>query len=165
MIEPPTFVPTAAGVDALVARFQNASLTKDEWTHAAHLTVACWHLTRYNTLEALDLVRDGIQRLNAVLGIEQTRKGGYHETLTRFFVWAVAESLARAPERLAIEQLVSHVIAECGDRTLPFQYFSEELLFSWRARTGWVEPDLQPLPVRSSRNVGRRCTSKPSLPR
>jgi hypothetical protein len=32
-------------------------------------------------------------------------------------------------------------------RTLPFTYYSRDVLMSLEARTHWLEPDLQPLPT------------------
>jgi hypothetical protein len=37
------------------------------------------------------------------------------------------------------------LIAEYGDKNLPFRYWSRERLMSPEARAGWVEPDLEPL--------------------
>ena len=39
------------------------------------------------------------------------------------------------------------LIASLGDRDLPLRYYSRERLMSVAARTGWLEPDLSPLPA------------------
>jgi hypothetical protein len=73
-------------VERLVARFEDGTLPKAEWTHRAHLAVALWYGTRLPFEEALVAMRDGIQRNNAAHGVVTTPTGGYHETITRFYM-------------------------------------------------------------------------------
>ena len=44
-----------------------------------------------------------------------------------------------------MEELVDGLLAACGDKGLPLEYYSRERLLSWDARATWVEPDLKPL--------------------
>jgi hypothetical protein len=44
---------TGAELEDLVRRFAERSLPKAEWTHAAHLAVGLWHVSRYGRDEAL----------------------------------------------------------------------------------------------------------------
>lgn len=73
-----------AELQTLVRRFEEASLTKAEWNHRAHLSVLAWYLLRFEESRAIERVVSGILRFNREQGIEQTRSGGYHETLTLF---------------------------------------------------------------------------------
>ena len=50
----------------------------------------------YGPDAALDHVRDGIRAYNAAPGIVQTPTGGYHETITRFYVWLVSRAVRRS---------------------------------------------------------------------
>lgn len=94
---------------------------------------------------ALVRMRDGIQRLNAANDVPQTPTGGYHETLMRFYMWAVGEALADLDHGVPLDDVCNAVIARCGDRKLPLRHYTELTLMSWTARTSWVEPDLRPL--------------------
>src|ERR671928_108599 len=129
----------------LLRRFEDCTLPREEWTHAAHLTVALWHLLQFDWPEAVARVRHGIKRYNAAHGVPTTPTGGYHETLTLFWLRAVRRYLeaerneARALVHLANELAASH------DSGLPFKHYTRGLLFSPEARAAWVEPDLKPL--------------------
>ena len=135
---------TDAEVAALVTAFDAATVPREAWTHAAHLTVAVAYVQRLGP-GALDALRVGIGRLNAVHGTVQTESGGYHETLTVFYTWAVAREVARAPMGLGPAELANRVVCALADRTIPLGHWSRPRLMSWAARMGWVEPDLRPL--------------------
>ncbi len=78
-----------------MARFEDGTLPKDEWTHRAHLAVALWYATRLPFEEALAAVRNGIQAINAVHGVVTTPFRGYHETITRFYMLVVCDYVRR----------------------------------------------------------------------
>ncbi len=129
----------------LLRRFEDCTLPREEWTHAAHLTVALWHLLQFDWPEACARVRRGIKRYNAAHGIPATPTGGYHETLTLFWLRHVRAFLGdHFNEARSLDDLANE-LAETADKTLPLRHYSRELLFSWEARLGWVEPDLKPL--------------------
>jgi hypothetical protein len=135
----------AEEIFALVRRFNDCTLPRAEWTHAAHLTIALWHLLEYDWTEAAGRVRRGIRRYNAAHGVAPTPTGGYHETLTLFWLRAVRAYLdsgrneARSLVSLANELVATH------DKGLPLEYYTRGRLFSPEARASWVEPDLKPL--------------------
>lgn len=132
-------------VEELVREFESCALPRERWTHRAHLAVGLWYLCRHSEDEAVDRIREGIQRFNEAKGVKQTRDGGYHETITRFYVWAVAKFLAGSDRRRPLADLADELYARCGDRDLPLRYWSKERLTSWEARVGWVDPDLREL--------------------
>jgi hypothetical protein len=133
-----------AEIEKLVRAFEDCSLPKTEWTHRAHLTVALWYLIHYSGREATSRIRIGIKRFNAAKGIIATPTGGYHETMTLFWICIVGRYLLNADAESGLAELANAMIEKCGDKNLPFDYYSRELLFSPRARTSWVEPDLKP---------------------
>jgi hypothetical protein len=136
---------TAGEILALVRRFEDCTLPREEWTHAAHLTVALWHLLQFDWPEASARVRRGIKRYNAAHGIAATPTGGYHETLTLFWLRVVRTFLdAERNEARALVHLAND-LAATHDRGLPLKHYTREHLFSPEARTNWVEPDLKPL--------------------
>jgi hypothetical protein len=130
---------------ALVRGFETCTLPREEWTHAAHLTVALWHLLQFDWPEAVSRVREGIKRLNESHGVVTTRERGYHETLTLFWLRHVRAFLARGYNEARPLVALANELIETSDSKLPLAHYTRALLFSWEARLGWVEPDLKPL--------------------
>lgn len=114
--------------------FEALQLTRPQWTHECHLRVAL-ALYRLCGSTGLGLMRQGIQRLNSHLGIPQTPDGGYHETLTRFWYQEVGKSWERTQDQ-------EKTLTILQDSALPLRAYRRETLFSWPARTQWIEPDL-----------------------
>ena len=91
--------------------------------------------------KALPLVRNGIQRLNAVIGVKQR---GYHETITQAFLRLVAKRLNQDPKvdwdsfKRKHPELLSSKILEI--------YYSTEKLDRPEAKHSFVEPDRKILP-------------------
>jgi hypothetical protein len=131
----------ARETELFVRRFESHQLTEREWTHEAHILVLLWHLREEGLDYALCKLRPGIITFNAALGGQNSPTGGYHETLTLF--WAmmghrfVAQASAGNWEELWAEAQKSPLM----DKRLPWQYYSEEQLFSTTARARWVAPD------------------------
>jgi hypothetical protein len=128
-----------------VRAFEDTTLPRVEWTHRAHLTVALWYLTHYSGREATARIRTGIKRYNASKGILTTPTGGYHETLTMFWICMISHFLLFADAGGSLVELTNAMLAECAVKDLPLRYYSRERLMSPHARASWVEPDLQPL--------------------
>ena len=133
-------------LEELVSGFEDGTLPKPRWTHRAHLAVgwstatACrrrWHWT---------LLRERIRRYNVASGGENTSTAGYHETITRFYIYIVRRFIAEdqdggRPGRSGANRLTSGMeTAVCPDA-----YYSEARLFSEEARARWIDPDLRPL--------------------
>lgn len=133
-------------IESVVRGFQWCTLPRAEWTHAAHLTVALWYHLRLPWPSAEQVIREGIKRFNASKGIVTTPTGGYHETMTLFWIAMVRNYLddVRA-EELSVTALFNNLIERCGRKELLFEYYSRERLLSVEARAIWVEPDLKPL--------------------
>lgn len=133
----------AKQTELFVRQFEAHQLTEAEWNHEAHIRVLLWYLLEDGLDYALCKLRPGIITLNAALGGQNSPTGGYHETLTLF--WAmlghrfVASASADSWEQLWAEAQKSELM----DKRLPWQYYSEEQLFSTQARAQWVAPDLK----------------------
>ena len=132
----------------LVRRFEDGTLPKAEWTHRAHLAVALWYAARLPFEEALVVVREGIQKVNAAHGAAITPTGGYHETITRFYMRVICEYVAEdeGESRTDWAARANRLLARYGARDLPLRHYTKDLLMSAEARFGWVEPDLFPIP-------------------
>lgn len=134
---------TAEEIFSLLRRFEDCTLPRAEWTHAAHLTVALWHILQLDWPEAVAHVRRGIRRYNDAHGVRATPTGGYHETLTLFWLRAVRAFLeAERNEARSLVSLANELVAT-HDSGLPLRHYTRERLFSAEARAGWVEPDLK----------------------
>ncbi len=130
---------TEADIKSLISKFENCTLPRYEWNHTAHLTVALWYLNRYEEQEAINRIRQGIKRYNLNTGIKATKDGGYHETLTFFWIRIVSHYLSVNREESSILETAIAISRSYSDKYLPFQYYSWDLLMSWEARNKWVE--------------------------
>jgi hypothetical protein len=136
---------TSAEVLSLLREFEACRLPRTEWTHHAHLVVALCYLIRYEEAEATRRIRLGIWSYNKACGIKQTKTGGYHETITLFYIRVIGKFLSAASLDCTLAALANSLIYSCGDKNLPLEYYSRERLMSWEARTGWLEPDIKAL--------------------
>jgi len=130
-------------IEALVAGFEAGTLKREEWTHRAHLTMATWYLSKHPTPAATRLIRDGILKINAALGIVSNGDSGYHETITRFYIGMIGHHLGLDGHGEALLTSVNTLLATRGHKNLPLEYYSRQRLMSREARAGWVEPDLK----------------------
>jgi len=131
-----------AAIERLVASFEACTVPREQWDHRAHLAYALVMLRRHGPVLGTFAIRDGILRYNEAQRIEQTLERGYHETLTRFYIWVVQRFIAHADARAPLPLLLDELCERYGDRDLPYRYYSRERLTSWEAKTGWLEPDL-----------------------
>ncbi|HEY9283980.1 MAG TPA: hypothetical protein VIP46_11055 [Pyrinomonadaceae bacterium] len=122
----------------LAAAFEACAVEK--FGHAEHLTIALWYLARLPEAEACGRVRAGLRRLSALDG-----DGRYHETLTAFWLRAVAAFLRDADSEQPLAVLRERLVARFADPRVVFDHYSPERLNSREAKTSWVEPDLKPL--------------------
>jgi len=126
-------------VSELVRGFEACTIHPAEFKHYQHLTVALWYVANFSYDEATMRVRTGIQNLAAAYG-----KTGYHETITLFWLAIVRKFFARSHSH-SIAELANKLAAECADKNLIRDYYSEDVLTSDKAKNGWVAPDLKPL--------------------
>ncbi|MBE9207687.1 hypothetical protein IQ244_14395 [Nostoc sp. LEGE 06077] len=138
---------TIEEIKNLITTFDQCTLPHSEWNHSAHLTVAIWYLTQYEEIQAIHLIRQGIQQYNAAMNIQTTLNSGYHETLTLFWIYIVRNYLAVVDRKIPIVELTNKLIYKLQDKNIPKNYYSQDVIMSWEARNAWIEPDLQPLDV------------------
>jgi hypothetical protein len=136
---------TREQVAAFIAGFEACQLTKQQWTHQAHLIAGFWYVAQFGGAEALPVIRRNIRRHNESVGTPNTDTGGYHESITRLYLMAIDRHI-RAHRHMSFEASLQALLAsELGSSTWPLTYYSRDRLFSVDARRGWVEPDLQPM--------------------
>ncbi|NET35170.1 MAG: hypothetical protein F6K19_24605 [Cyanothece sp. SIO1E1] len=131
-------------IDQLAQRFVGQTLSKEAWTHEAHLLVALWHLHHYSLDEATCLLRSRIISYNVAVGTENSSTSGYHETMTLFWIWVVEQFLKSHQGKLH-DLATTYLESRYADRKLPLLFYQRSTLFSVKARARWVEPDLQAL--------------------
>ena len=134
-----------ADLEALVSGFEDCTLPKARWTHRAHLAVGLVYCDRMPAPVALALLRERIRRYNVASGGENTGTAGYHETITRFYLYIVRRFIAEDGEEGTLAERANRLYQRYGARDLPGRYYSEARLFSLEARASWVGPDLRPL--------------------
>lgn len=133
-------------IEELLEGFQGRNLDEQSWTHDAHLIVACYFLRHFPPNEALIYLRSGIISLNVSMGVENTPKRGYHETLTCFYHWVIKEYVAtQDPDGMFWELCNRFLQSPCADKRLPLAFYSKDYLFTTEARAQFLQPDRQAL--------------------
>lgn len=138
---------TSEQIENYVEDFEAGALSRDVFNHDAHLLVAVSYIDKFNSVDqALDVMRTAIVSLNNANHVPNTGVSGYHETVTRFMLQAIEYFLYAQPETFNVTEKVNSVLAsELSLSKFPFFFYSHELLHSFEARQGWVEPDLRPM--------------------
>ena len=147
----PDFAPHSSPPDEerltlLVRAFEQGTLPRERWTHAAHLAVGSHYVFTLGHEAAVPVMRSGVRAYNEAVGTPNTDTRGYHETLTRIWLLTLARLMqAGAPaSRTAFAQLA---VERYGNRRdLHRSLYSFDVVNDVQARREWVEPDL-PLPL------------------
>ncbi|MEM7331937.1 MAG: hypothetical protein AAF490_07590 [Chloroflexota bacterium] len=133
-------------IERIVNGFHDHSLRKREWTHQAHLLTGLHTLFNNDLDSSIKIMRQGIKTYNVAIGGQNTDTGGYHDTITVFFLHALTAFIEQSGPYLSLLDLVNRLQETIlVERPFMFQFYSRALLFSVEARRGWVEPDLRPL--------------------
>ena len=124
----------------VVRTFEDATITRDDWKHAEHLTVALHYLCNHDVDTATEKMRKGLFKLLRSFGVDLTKEMQYHETLTIFWVRAVSDFNA-SKNGVSLLDKTNELIATY-DKGYPLRFYSREFLFSDEARIGFVEADI-----------------------
>ena len=134
-------------IAVIVAEFEATTLPHAVWRHhATHLHVALWYVLQLPGDQAIERICQGIQRYNLVQGTVQTPTGGYHETLTLAFIHLIRHFAAQTDRERPFAEIATDLVRRFPDHRFVLHYYSQDVINAWTARTGWIEPDLQPLP-------------------
>ncbi|HEX4936756.1 MAG TPA: alpha/beta hydrolase [Gemmatimonadaceae bacterium] len=140
----PSWLADEASLDAFLASFHDGTFPITWWTHGAHVGMASAVLWSTSVPQALDLIREAIKRYNTSQGGHNTDSSGYHETLTRLWIGALASSLSTLPPGTTRLEAVRRMYRAYARRSAFFRdWYSIDLLKSQPARRGWVAPDLE----------------------
>ena len=89
-------------------------------------------------------MRAGIFGLLKAFGVDLEKEKPYHETITVFWMRTAYAFPLMHKELSMLEKANS--LCEMFDKDYPLRFYYRELLFSDRARSEFVGPDLSPLP-------------------
>ena len=130
-------------IAAIVQGFETCSLSKADFTHRNHLTVALWYL-KYNSFAgAAALMRAGLLRFIEHHDVPREK---YNETITMFWlkvVQAFIEKRRLDSHGVDLVVMTNELLQAYQNPGLVFEYYSRELISSAEAKSGWVEPDLK----------------------
>ncbi|MBV9214978.1 MAG: hypothetical protein JO053_02285 [Acidobacteria bacterium] len=131
-------------INEVVRSFEDASISREKWKHAEHLTVGLHYLSLHDIETATAKMRDGIFRLlTEGFGLDLSKEMPYHETLTVFWMKTVADYNASKNGASLLEK--ANELVELYDKDYPLKFYSREFLFSDEARAKFVEGDLNKL--------------------
>lgn len=125
----------------VVRSFEDATISRDKWKHAEHLTVALYYLTSLDIDTATAKMRDGIFRLlTEGFELDLSKEMPYHETLTIFWMRTLADYNATKNGASLLDK--ANELVATYDKDYPLKFYSREYLFSDEARARFVEGDL-----------------------
>jgi hypothetical protein len=124
-----------------VAAFEACLLPAEAFRHRDHLRLAWVYLQRASWEEAVGMIERSIRKFAAHHGA--TSK--YHHTITLFWMHLVAVATAQSRNRDFDSFLAAQ--PQLLDKALLGQFYSTARLSDPAARSGWLAPDLRPLPI------------------
>jgi hypothetical protein len=136
-------VSTLTGLDErqLTDAFERGCVPEGDFTHVDHVRVAWELLRRYPLGVALDQVSRGIRQLAEQRGAE----GQYHETITTFYLLAVADRMTAGAEGAGFEEFAAANPELVGPSCVFLTgYYSAETLDGERTRRSFVLPERLP---------------------
>ena len=129
----------------LLTAFEDCSLPIEQWTHRTHVRVAYLFASTHDFASAVDRMREKIKAYNKATDTPEEIDRGYHETITQAFMRLVfAANLQTGPHGSSDDFCDSH--PELLTKQAVLSYYSRERIMTRVAKTGFVEPDLCPLP-------------------
>jgi hypothetical protein len=135
-----------SGIDAFIAAFEDGTLPKSRWTHAAHILTGASYVHAFGEHAALDRMRSNVTAYNVAVGGQNTSTSGYHETITVLWI-KILTGFRR--EHLTLERAPFAVLAVehfARQKDILRRYYDFDIVASSEARRVWYPPTLLPLP-------------------
>lgn len=132
---------TGLSDEAFVSVFESCTLAGDAFRHYDHIRLAWIYLGDLPLIEATERMVASIRRFALYHGAATK----YHDTMTRLWMRLVAHARAASGFQTDFTAFAA-ANPVLFDKRFVFRFYSEARLFSDAARSGWVEPDLLPLP-------------------
>jgi hypothetical protein len=124
----------------LLESFESATISREAWRHAEHLTVALYYVWHHDLETATAKMRSGIFNLLRAFKVDLTKEMPYHETLTVFWMRTVTVFALSKNGSSLVDK--ANELIEKFDKDYPLRFYSREFLFSDEARTKFVPGDL-----------------------
>jgi hypothetical protein len=141
--------------DEHLQAFESAVLPFEQWTHRAHVKVAFTYLRRHPFVIALEKMRAGVKKYNALHNVPESPTSGYNETTTHAFMHLILATLnaygATFPTPTADAFCDTH--PQLMTRHALRLFYSPERRMHPLAKAQFIEPDLAPLPRISDARV------------
>ncbi len=122
-------------------KFENCSLSKEDFSHEAHIRMAWLYIKHLPFDQALSKIRQGINRFNQAQG----NITGYHETVTVSFARLIYNAFRSKPLLTWEEFRGEYPSLFDRDQPILHQYYRKETLALPHACREFVAPDLQDL--------------------
>jgi hypothetical protein len=127
-------------INEVIRTFEDATVSRDAWKHAEHLTVALHYVTHHDIETATERMRTGIFNLLGAFGVDLTKEMPYHETMTVFWMRTIAEFNASTNGDSLLDK--TNEMIETYDKDYPLRFYTRELLFSDEARARFLDGDI-----------------------
>ena len=131
---------TEKKIEEVVRSFEDATISREAWKHAEHLTVALHYVSHHDMDTATEKMRSGLFKLLGAFGVDLTKEMPYHETLTVFWMRTVADFNASKNGTSLLDK--ANELVAIYDKDYPLRFYSREYLFSDEARARFAEGDL-----------------------
>jgi hypothetical protein len=126
--------------DDFIATFERGGFSGDAFPHQAHIRMAWLYVRRLGPERAIERAAEGIRALARANG----QPALYHDTVTRAWVYLVADAITRSPSA-SFEGFMTRN-PQLLDTRLLFEHYSPDVLSSAQARARWITPDVAPIP-------------------
>lgn len=134
-----------------LADLEAARLDPEQFDHRAHVRAAYTYLAESgNPDDAAERMRDTLLAFLNHHGLDPSR---YHETITRAWILAVRHFMELTPPAPTADAFID-ANPRLLDSSIMLSHYSAELLFSPRARAGFVEPDRESIPLHGQGSGG-----------
>jgi len=127
--------------ESLVEEFESCRLPTAQFHHADHIRLAWIFLGQMDQAQATRRIEQSIRRYADCNGIGQK----YHQTITRAWMKLVAAARRATPHAVCFDEFAEQHPELLAVKNLN-NYYTPERLACPEARSGWLEPDLGPLP-------------------
>ena len=138
------FLRDASALDTFVADWHAHRLTREDWTHAAHVAVCAYYAFDREEVATLAIMRPGIRSFNESIGGQNTPTSGYHESITRLWVLAITGYLRQAIPVTRFAGARAAVTRFNDPHALLHACYDHDVVNDTQARAEWVPPVRMP---------------------
>lgn len=138
-----------AMTDAAVCRVGEGLLDHSwpvaHWRHAQHCMATLWLVRAHPDRDLVADLPEIIRSYNVAQGGQNTDSGGYHHTITLFYLSEI-QRFSDAHAALGLGPACDALLAgPIGEKDHPLRHWSRDCLMSREARLGFVAPDQVPV--------------------